>query len=45
MTVIAKVIKLHGDVYLPIFERLQDELEKAEKRKKVIDLANQIAVS
>ncbi len=44
MKIAAKIIALYGDVYLPIFERLQSELEKAARRKKILDLANEFAV-
>lgn len=44
MKIVAKIISLYGDAYLPIFERLQSELEKAEQRKKILDLANEFAI-
>jgi len=39
----ARIVTLYGDRFLPIFERLQEELKKAEQRKISLDLAKQIA--
>lgn len=44
MKIAAKIISIYGDAYLPIFERLQSELGKAEQRKKILDLANEFAI-
>lgn len=44
MKITAKIISMYGDAYLPIFERLQSELVKAEQRKKILDLANEFAL-
>ena len=33
LTTMAKIIVLHGDKYLPLFERLECELMEAEKRE------------
>jgi hypothetical protein len=44
MIFMAKVIKRHGEIYLPIFERIQRELRKAEKRKSSLDYINQITL-
>ena len=36
MTVIARIIRLHGDSYWPIMERLQRELSALEGREKLL---------
>jgi hypothetical protein len=42
-TVIAKAIELYGDVYLPIFIRLNEEYESAKRQDNMISLALSIA--
>lgn len=39
----AKIVSLHGDMYLPLFTRLNDELQKLDERKKIKELALLIA--
>jgi len=36
MTVVARIIRLHGDSYWPIMERLQRELSALESREKLL---------
>jgi len=36
MTVVARIIRLHGDSYWPIMERLQRELSALEGREKLL---------
>ncbi|HRE62283.1 MAG TPA: hypothetical protein PKU77_00755 [Ferruginibacter sp.] len=43
MKFIAKVVDRYGDVYLPIFERVQKELKKADRRKSNLELVREIA--
>ena len=39
----AKIVAVHGDKYLPIFERLESEYQKSEKRKEILNRALEIA--
>ena len=36
MTVVARIIRLHGDSYWPLMERLQRELNALENREKLL---------
>ncbi len=45
MRFMAKVVTNYGEVYLPLFERLQTELKNIENRKSVVDFAKQIAIT
>lgn len=40
---VACLISQHGDLYLPIFERLKNELEQHQKQDALKDYAKQIA--
>ena len=40
----AKVVSLYGDTYLPIFMRLQDEVDRYEHRVRLRDAAHQITI-
>ncbi|MES1226212.1 MAG: hypothetical protein ABUT20_62630 [Bacteroidota bacterium] len=40
----AKVVALYGDLYLPIFNRLHEELIANEQRNKLKELALEIAL-
>jgi hypothetical protein len=42
-TVIAKAIEMYGDVYLPIFIRLNEEYESAKRQDSIISLALRVA--
>lgn len=44
MKIAAKIISIYGEAYLPILERLQNELGKAIERKRILDLANDLAI-
>lgn len=41
--VAAKVVAIYGEIYLPIFERLQFELDIFDKKKKLLEKAKKIA--
>ena len=43
-TVAAKAVADHGEVYLPIFERLHNEIEERQARDKMLAAAIEIAV-
>tara|TARA_B100000073_G_C23739521_1_gene573308 strand:- start:3654 stop:3851 length:198 start_codon:yes stop_codon:yes gene_type:complete len=43
--VAAKVVALHGETYLPIFERLEREYEARMQSKKALERAKAIAQS
>ena len=46
MTVVARIIRLHGDSYWPLMERLQRELNALENREKLLsDLLENDGVS
>jgi len=40
---VAMIVAEHGECYLPIFERLDKELQKAEKNQSLLDKAFRIA--
>ena len=40
---IARIVKQHGEEYLPIFERLHTEIEERKSRKKLIELAHNVS--
>ena len=40
---IAKLIQLHGNAYMPIFERFHTEVEKIKKRKTMEDIVKKVA--
>ena len=39
----AKIVAAHGDSYLPLFTRLEDEVERLSKDKEAIERALEIA--
>lgn len=41
--VAALVVTKYGEVYLPLFERLQSELEDHQRKQKLVDKAKKIA--
>jgi lactam utilization protein B len=41
--VLAKVVCIHGDKYLPLFERIHSELEQLKKKESMMELARKIA--
>ncbi len=41
--IMAKVVSIQGEKFLPIFERLHMEIKLREKNKNLIQIANQIA--
>ena len=43
LKVSAKVVSIHGDKYLPLFVRINRELEEMRNKKMMMDLANKIA--
>lgn len=45
MRFMAQLVTKYGEVYLPLFERMQTELKLAEQRKSSLDLARQIAIN
>ena len=40
---VAKIVATHGDVYLPIFERLHTELEEFKNKQDMLERAFQVA--
>ena len=42
-TVMAHIVKAHGDHYLPIFERLHSEIENRNAKRKLLDTALQVS--
>lgn len=40
----AKVVSLYGDDYLPIFIRLQEEVDRYDHRVKMRDVARQVTI-
>jgi hypothetical protein len=45
LKIAAKVVAMYGEVYLPIFSRLQNELVKAKEADKMKTLALELALS
>lgn len=41
--IMAKVVKKHGDDFLPIFERLHKEIQAREERNKLRNIALKVA--
>ena len=44
MRFMAQIVTMYGEVYLPLFERMQTELKLAKQRQSSLDLARQIAI-
>jgi len=42
-TIMAKIVRDHGDVYLPIFKRLHEEREARKARQDLRNIALQVA--
>ena len=40
---LAQIVTQHGEAYLPLFERIEDELAKAEATGALLDRARQVA--
>jgi len=43
LKIISRIVVLHGDKYLPIFERLRHELQKAQEAEQTKSLALKLA--
>ena len=43
LKIAAKVVVIHGEKYLPIFERIQKEIEIRKEKDKVLDMVKSIA--
>jgi len=41
----AKILALHGETYLPIFQRLEQEFNKRKEEAEILDRAIEIALS